>query len=149
MKFLCSPELGRLAKWLRAVGYDATFMTEAIEIPQLLALATVEDRTILTRLKKLRGHQGTPVIYIVSDRVENQIKEVKRSLRIRFSEGHLFTRCIVCNMPVKFIPKAKVRYKVPPYVFETQKCFSTCPSCKRVYWAATHYERAKHFVGLS
>ena len=78
MKFLCSPELGRLAKWLRAVGYDATFMTEAIKIPQLLALATVEDRTILTRLKKLRGHRGTPVVYIASDRLEDQMKAINQ-----------------------------------------------------------------------
>ena len=148
MKFLCSQELGRLAKWLRVVGYDAASVTETLGIPQLLALATVEGRTILTRLKRLRGHQGTPVVYIASDRLKDQMKEI-RQLGIRLSGQKLFTRCIVCNIPVTPISKEKVRQKVPPYVFETQGGFSRCPSCKRVYWPATHYGRAKHFVGLS
>ena len=149
MKFLCTPELGRLAKWLRAVGYDAVSVTEKIKIPELLALATASDRTVLTRLKRLRHHQGTPVVYIESDHVGHQIKEVKRALGIRIKEQHLFKRCLLCNVPVEPITKQKVRRKVPPYVFETQQTFSICPSCRRIYWAATHYERAKHFVGLS
>ena len=149
MKFLCTPELGRLAKWLRAIGYDASAVSGKIHIPELLALATVEKRAILTRLKRLRHHQGTPVVYIESDQVRQQMEEVKRSLGVRPTERHLFERCILCNVEVKPIAKGKVRRRVPPYVFETQSSFSVCPSCRRIYWAATHYERAKAFVGLS
>lgn len=149
MKFLCSQELGRLAKWLRVVGYDAVSVSGKIRIPELLALATSENRTILTRLKRLQKHRGTPVVYIHSGQIREQIEEVKRSAGIRPTTQHLFERCILCNVSVKPILKEKVRQRVPPYVFETQDSFSVCPSCKRIYWAATHYERAKKFIGLS
>lgn len=149
MKFLCTPELGRLAKWLRAIGYDAVLVEGKVKVPELLALATAENRTILTRLNRLRHHKGTPVVFIASDRIKEQIKEVEHSVHIRPMAGHLFERCILCNVLVKPIAREKVRRRVPPYVFETQDSFSICPSCQRIYWAATHYKRAKEFVGLS
>ena len=149
MKFLCTSELGRLAKWLRAIGYDAIYLEEKVKIPELLALATTEKRTILTRLKRLQGHKGTPVIVVASDRVKDQMGELKRALGIRPTKNRFFERCILCNVLVQPVSKEKVKGKVPPYVFETQTSFSRCPSCKRIYWAATHYGRAKAFVGLS
>ena len=149
MKFLCTPELGRLAKWLRAIGYDAMSVEGKVNVPELLALATSEKRTVLTRLKRLKGHKGTPAIYITSDRVKEQVEEVKRSVGIQPTTKHFFKRCLLCNVEVSPIAKGRVEKRVPSYIFETQKSFSTCPSCRRIYWAATHYDRAKEFVGLS
>ena len=149
MKFLLTPELGRLAKWLRAIGYDAMSVEGKVKIPQLLALATSEDRMVLTRLKRLKGHKGTPVIYISCDRIKEQVEEVKRSAGVQPTVRHLFKRCLLCNIDVKPISKEKIKQQVPPYVFETQNSFSICPSCRRIYWAATHYDRAREFVGLS
>ena len=149
MKFLCTPELGRLAKWLRAIGYDATSVEGKVNIPGLLALATSEARTVLTRLKRLKGHRGTPVVYISSDRIKEQVEEVKHAVGVQPTVRHLFKRCLLCNVDVKPISKEKIKQRVPPYVFKTQNSFSVCPSCRRIYWAATHYDRAKEFVGLS
>ena len=144
MKFLLTPELGRLVKWLRAVGYDAEVFKG--RIPDLLAKATADGRIILTRHLALSGHRGTPVRLIRNDRFDAQLKELRRSCGIRVSMKQLFLRCLLCNVPVKRIAKEKAEGKVPPYVFRTQKDFSQCPSCKRFYWAATHWQRASKIL---
>lgn len=144
MKFLLTPELGRLAKWLRALGHDADIFKG--KVPDLLAKATFEKRTVLTRWRALEGHRGTPVLSLKSDRVEGQLKELKRLRKVGLSEKSLFSRCLICNIWVKPIAKENVKTRVPPFVFKTQKDFSYCPSCGRVYWAATHWDRARHFL---
>ena len=144
MKFLLTPELGRLAKWLRAVGYDAEVFRG--RIPDLLAEATTEGRIILTRHLALRGHRGTPVRLIRNDRFDAQLTELRRSCGVHVSTKQFFLRCLLCNVPVKRIATEKVEGKVPPYVFKTQRDFSQRPSCKRLYWAATHWERASKIL---
>lgn len=144
MKFLLTPELGKLAKWLRAVGYDAVTLQEGI--PHLLARAASEQRTILTRWAALRHHRGTPVVWIESDTLRTQLRALKRAGKIGLLKKKLFSRCLLCNVFVQGIEKEKVKGKVPPYVYRTQDIFLRCPSCKRVYWAATHRERALQFL---
>jgi len=146
VKFLLTPELGRLARWLRAVGYDAEVLRG--RIPDLLAKATEDGRIILTRHLALRDHRGTPIRLVRSDRFDAQLKELRRSCGIRVSTKQLFLRCLLCNVPVKRIAKEKVKGKVPPYVFKTQNDFSQCPSCQRLYWAATHWEHASQILKM-
>jgi uncharacterized protein with PIN domain len=50
----------------------------------------------------------------------------------------LCRRCLECNEATVPVEKAAVRGRVPPYVFDTQTRFMTCPSCGRIYWKATH-----------
>lgn len=144
MTFLLTSELGKLARWLRAVGYDAAIFEG--KAPDLLAKATFEKRTIVTRWRLLRGHRGTPVAWVKSDLLKEQLKELKRICKIGGFQKKLFTRCLICNVPVKPVAKEKVKRKVPPYVFQTQKDFSYCSVCKRIYWAATHWNRASAFL---
>ena len=47
-------------------------------------------------------------------------------------------------MPLALIDRESVRDRVPPYVFETQERFWTCPHCRHVYWPATHHARMRH-----
>jgi uncharacterized protein with PIN domain len=34
----------------------------------------------------------------------------------------------------------QVKDKVPEYIATTQKEFSLCPLCKKIYWRGSHYE---------
>jgi hypothetical protein len=62
-------------------------------------------------------------------------------------EGALFTRCLVCNALVEEASAEEVEGRVPPYVLSTQERFARCPGCGRIYWAATHVEAAKRWLG--
>ena len=45
------------------------------------------------------------------------------------------------------LPRKEVRDRVPPYVFQTQQSFRSCPECGRVYWQATHWQRIEEMRG--
>ena len=58
-------------------------------------------------------------------------------------DSEQFTRCLECNQPLVHRRKEEVRELVPPYVFQTQSQYVQCPSCHRIYWRGTHWQRMK------
>lgn len=143
-KFLVTNELGRLAKWLRILGYDTIYSEE--RGPQLVVQSLRENRTILTRDSKLSRHTGIRIVQLTSDFVEEQLKQVIDKLGLKINENKLFTICVVCNAALEKVNKADVKGKVPEYVYKTQKLFMKCPACKRFYWQGTHWTLVDNFL---
>jgi len=138
MKFLLTKELGRLAKWLRILGYDAEYCDNSNH-SALIILALRDDRVILTRNQHLPRHTGIPIILVNAQELKQQLGEVVKTLKLEVNKDIIFTRCILCNTLLVPIDKVKVQDKVPEYVFATQDNFITCPKCNRVYWQGTHW----------
>jgi uncharacterized protein with PIN domain len=147
--FIADAMLGRLAKSLRTLGYDTAY-TPDIEDSDLKLTALREGRVLLTRDHEV-AETSLPVrvVFVRSDHIEEQLVQVvdELGLEVGFDgEEGSFTRCLVCNVPVEEVERESVRGRVPPYVFDTQERFARCPSCDRVYWAATHVERAREWL---
>lgn len=139
MRFILTPELGKLAKWLRIVGFDAAYFTQ-INFSSLLIQALRDNRIILTRnARSIDKARGVKLVQIKSDRVNQQLKQVIEELSVKLDLEKMFSRCIICNIELDEIDKQRVKDRVPKYVFETQNKFLTCSSCKRVYWSGTHW----------
>ena len=143
--FLVDGNVGRLAKWLRAMGYDARFMPERDD-NNLVRTALQEDRILLTRdsllmRRKLVTTGVLQALLIRDDDYLVQLRQVVEALGLDTSGE--FTRCMECNQPLKEIPRDAVRERVPPYVFQTQQEFKECPSCGKLYWQGTHWARMK------
>lgn len=142
LPFAVDRMLGRLAVWLRLLGYDATCA------PHLTGRALVrharhEGRLILTRDRRLlREPNLPPTLFIDSNHFRDQLRQVISTYALH-PLAHVFTRCSRCNEPVVPIDKAQVRDQVPEYVFTTQDRFVRCPRCRRIYWPATHVERVR------
>lgn len=145
MKFLVTKELGRLAKWLRILGYDTIYFTEENK-SSLIISALREDRIILTRNRKLPSAKGIKFLYIRRDLVREQISQVIEELRLPLDEDLMFCRCIICNEILNEIPKDKVKDRVAEYVFKTQEDFFTCPNCQRIYWQGTHWGNVQKII---
>jgi hypothetical protein len=146
MRFILTKELGRLAKWLRILGYDTQYFTED-KISSLIIVALRDGRTILTRnIKKMPDVYGIRILYIRSDHVKEQIAQVLKELNLSPDDKLMFSRCIVCNVELVDVEKEKVKEKVPEYVFSTQEDFVTCPECKRIYWQGTHWGNVKSLI---
>jgi uncharacterized protein with PIN domain len=64
MRFILTPELGRLLRWLRILGFDAVLERDKRE---LIMKSLREDRVILTRDTALSVFAGTRKIRIESD----------------------------------------------------------------------------------
>lgn len=140
MKFLADSMLGKLAKWLRLLGYDTLYQRDA-EDRELVRIALQEDRVLLTRDNELAGRRMVRdrTLFIDSQSTWSQLRQVIRHFGLE-SENSLFTRCLVCNAVLEDIPKSSVEGLVPPYVYQTQDRFQRCPSCSRIYWRGTHVE---------
>jgi len=150
-QFAVDKMLGRLAAWLRLLGYDATYGGH-LGGRTLVRHARQEQRTILTRDHKLLRERNTPpIVFIESDHFRDQVGQVVRACGLD-PLAHLFHRCLRCNEAVVAVPKSAVAGRVPPYVFDTQSDFARCPRCGRIFWPGTHVERVRaelRAMGLS
>jgi len=145
--FVADAMLGRLAKALRMLGYDASYRRDASD-EEIRLTALREGRVVLTRDREIAA-TGLPirVVLVEGDRVAGQLRHVAVVLGLDPGAVVPFSRCLLCNAPVVQVERDAVRNAVPPYVFATQRRFARCPSCGRVYWAATHVERARRWLG--
>jgi uncharacterized protein with PIN domain len=138
MQFLLTKELGRLAKWLRILGFDAEYVKQD-KISAIIIQALREGRIVITRNQRLSQRGGLKVILLRSEQLKGQLQELLKTLQMTPQEGIMFSRCTLCNRELKPIAKAEVQDKIPAYVFQTQQKFLSCPACQRVYWQGTHW----------
>ena len=135
--------LGRLAKWLRLLGYDTLYFTD-IEDSLLLRIARDEHRVLLTRdtaIVKVRG-LGQHLLLTENDSFA-QLEKVIHSFGLMRTEElpPLHSRCTVCNGMPADITKEQAKGNVPEYVFKTTSSFRRCTECNRIYWKGTHTDR--------
>jgi uncharacterized protein with PIN domain len=138
MKFIADAMLGRLAKWLRILGYDTAYSPH-LDDNQLVRLARAEGRLLLTRDTGLARRRGLQCLLIESDHLEEQVEQILAELAL--TGRNPFSRCPICNTPLKEIEKPEVEERVPPHIFRTHQDFSFCPNCDKVYWRGTHWAR--------
>ncbi len=144
-KFVADVNVGRLAKWLRILGYDTLFHRN-LDDDELIRIAVREGRILLTRDTRIlrRGLAFTGqlnVMLVRSGKVREQLRQVVELLNLKIT--HPFSRCPECNQPL--IPRGREEVKglVPPYVFQTQAHYMQCPLCQRIYWRGTHWQRMR------
>lgn len=140
-RLLVDRTLGRLARWLRLLGYDTVWERSAGPA-ELLASAQEQDRVILTRdtllVERRAIRRGlVRAVLVRDDLLVDQLRQlrVEQGLQRRGEP-----RCLVCNSALEPRVLRKVRERVPPYVAQTQTRFTFCPACGRVTWPGTHWE---------
>lgn len=132
--------LGRLARWLRVLGFDTAYRSD-LPGARLLTLAGREERIVVTRDARLRCPRGrVRVVRLRSDRFRDQLRELDREVPLG-GVGERPSRCVECNEEVRALAPDEVPASVPEYVRATQAAFQRCPRCRRVYWPATHRAR--------
>jgi uncharacterized protein len=134
--FLCDRNLGRLAKWLRIMGFDTELMK--VWDDGAIENSLSSGRIFLTRKRSLAGRTGC--IVMESDHVRAQVSLLFRVLSLG-DRLRPFTRCSICNQQLKCAKPDDVKTRVPEYVYATQDAFGECPVCARVYWRGTHAMR--------
>jgi uncharacterized protein with PIN domain len=139
MKFVADVMLGRLARWLRLLGFDVLYHPDARD-EQLVAIAESEERTLLTKDARLLRDRRVNGYLVRSTGWQEQLREVIAEFQLR-PLIRAFTRCPECNTPLVTVAREDARARIPPKVYEQQKEFYSCPSCARLYWAGTHVER--------
>lgn len=141
-RFIADVMLGRLARWLRTLGFDTAY-DDAITDTELVRRAFAEGRYILTRDRRLPEQwRITGALLLESEKPLDQLREVVRRFGLQPSE-RLFSRCLVCNAEVVPASPEEVEALVPPLIRERHESFFRCPNCGRVYWEGSHTRRMR------
>ena len=144
-RFVADRMLGKLAKWLRVLGYDVVYLKKAAEEEILQNLQ--EGRTLLTRNRRARSWHGKGRVFMVNnDDPKIQLCEVVKGLRLAESDSAMFSRCLSCNRPLAAVRREEVREEVPDYIYQRQKEFHRCIDCGKVYWHGSHAARMRQQV---
>jgi uncharacterized protein with PIN domain len=148
VRFLADSNVGRLARWLRALGYDAAYEPH-VEDGALVRRALAEGRILLTRdldltQRRVIASGQLKAILLKDDRVREQLRQVAQDVGL--DAGQALSRCLECNLELEARTPADVADRVPPYVRMTQDRYSECPRCGRIYWAGTHWARMREVL---
>ncbi len=143
LKFIVDHNVGKLAKWLRMMGYDTTFFNGSDD-SLMVATALAEGRVILTRDTQIMKRRVVTsgklkAVLIQSDKPELQIRQVIDNLSLD-CQFRPFTICLECNQPLVAKNREEVVDLVPQYVSQTQNQYVQCPACHRIYWRGTHWQ---------
>ena len=140
INFAAEKTLGKLAKWLRILGFDTIYDLDIINPDE-------SGRVLLTRTKRIKDeYTSDKLIFIESDKPFKQLQEVVKALGIVKKDIKTFTRCIRCNTEIRTIDKNSIRSVVPDYVWESQDSFKACIECKRIYWQGSHTKRSMELI---
>jgi len=142
VRFVLDVHLGRLARYLRLLGFDSAYTNDRTD-DELLALSRNENRILLTRdiglLERAALVHGG-FLHETDSRL--QLREVLDRYHL---QGRIvpLTRCARCNGLIGPTTPALARGSVPGGVLREQRRFSRCNDCGQVYWPGGHLERLR------
>lgn len=137
MKFAVDSMLGKLARWLRILGYDVVY-DPSLPIGKLIERANREERIVITRRKTFPDDVSPTTMFNVEcDLFPEQLYRTVSQLGLD-THTNLFTRCVGCNERVQPIDKASAAGRVPERTWRELDQFFECPCCHTVYWEGSH-----------
>lgn len=144
-RFLLDIHLGRLAAYLRMLGFDTLYRNDYHD-EELAAIADREARILLTRdvglLKRNLVKYG---YWVRATDPEKQLVEVLGRYGPSELEGR-FQRCLRCNEPLVEIAKDEIIDRLQPKTIEHYSQFSICPACQRIFWKGSHYQKMERLI---
>lgn len=144
-KFILDVHLGKLAKRLRLLGFDALYRND-LQDKEIVEISLNEKRIILTRdIGLLKNKRVTHGYWLRSQQPKRQLREIVR----RFDLENLiqpFTRCLECNGNIHPVEKEAVLRRLPPNTRKYYQNFYQCAECGKIYWEGSHYQKMVSFL---
>ncbi|PZQ65856.1 MAG: hypothetical protein DI570_00090 [Phenylobacterium zucineum] len=138
MRFLCDVMLARLARLLRAAGYDTYLAADGEPDAELIRTARREGRILATRDKHLAAAYDESVL-IHGWGVDGEAHALSRAVVLDWAAAP-FTRCTLDNAPLRDAT-ADALHGLPERTRALGGPFRTCPACGRTYWPGSHMRR--------
>lgn len=143
-RFAADEMLGSLARWLRIMGYDTTYEKDRGD-DEILRSSKEEGRVLLTRDEELAARGAPSSLYILSDDLDQQLRQVADAFGLVADEG--MVRCTVCNGELELMPKEQLAGQVPEGALENHQEFFKCRGCGKVYWKGSHWNNIRKRLG--
>lgn len=144
-KFVLDVHLGKLARYLRLLGFDADYLNLRDDT-ELADISKDQKRILLTRDRQLLMRSIVERGLIVRNTDPFlQIVEILNRLDL-WNDVNPFSRCLNCNGRITEIPKTDEEFlsiytELPDNVKLWCAEIYRCTNCGRVYWKGTHYEK--------
>jgi hypothetical protein len=145
VRFVLDTHLGRLAGYLRMLGFDALYQND-FQDEELARLSSIGRRILLTKDRGLLKRGEVTHGYCVREiHPRRQLVEILR----RFDLVDLikpYKRCIRCNGLVIPVDKEEIINQLQPETRRYYDEYHRCQNCDRVYWRGSHYQRMQLFI---
>ncbi len=147
MKFVADVMVGKLARWLRIMGYDVLYFHNAKD-DFLIYVAKEDNRILLTRDRRLyldALQAKARAFCLYSSKTVEQLEEVRDAFSLKAKP---VARCAICNFELKAVSKDEVNGLVPEFVWYRNSIFWRCEGCGKVYWNGTHLKNMVRHIGF-
>ncbi|WED44021.1 Mut7-C RNAse domain-containing protein [Legionella cardiaca] len=146
-RFILDVHLGKLAKYLRLLGFDTTY-EKSIEDVEIAERSRFENRIVLTRDINLLKHKRiTHGYWVRNDKPINQVQEILTRFDL-YLQCKPLTRCMKCNGILIAAPKNEISKSLLPLTQQYYEKFMRCDSCQQIYWQGSHYEKLLQKISL-
>jgi hypothetical protein len=140
LRFVLDGHLGRLASYLRLLGFDTLYERDHDDA-ELARLAAEQGRILLSRDRGLLKRRHVRHGFLPrSEDPRQQLLEVAERYGLA-EQMTPWTRCPRCNGLVDRVDKAAVAEQLPTHTRLGYSSFHVCTSCGRVYWKGAHHRR--------
>jgi uncharacterized protein with PIN domain len=144
-RFILDTHLGRLAAYLRMLGFDALYRNDYSD-EELAQVSSQEGRILLTRDRGLLKRGAVTHGYCVRETdPRRRLVEVLRRFDL-FEMVTPFRRCMRCNGLLQPVAKEAISDRLPPKTRQYYDEFQVCQGCDRIYWKGSHYQRMQQFI---
>lgn len=144
--FVADVHLGRLAAYLRMLGFDTIYSAVDLADPVLADVAHREERILLTRDLGLLKRKVVIFGYFVRKTAPlQQLAEIVERYDL-LHYGTQALRCTQCNGALQVVAKHEVAAQLTAQTLQVFDEFRRCAACGKVYWRGSHYERIERFI---
>lgn len=144
-RFILDTHLGRLARYLRMLGFDTAYRPDATD-EELASVSAGERRILLTRDRGLLMRRAvTHGHYVSATAPREQLAEIVARYDLH-SAIRPFIRCMRCNGMLEPAGKEQATARVSNSILERHDRFQRCPDCGRLYWEGSHHRRMLEFI---
>ncbi len=139
--------LGGLARWLRILGYEATYYSNANDT-DLLRVARNREMILLTRDEELCQRADTRGLECVLVNGETEIERLAQLaaiFHISLEPMMKKSRCPECGTSLRESSKNEVSSIVPATSLKLYDQFWKCANqdCAKVYWIGSHWKQMR------
>ncbi len=143
-RFILDCHLGRLAKYLRILGFDTLY--DARSDDRELAEAAAAGRFLLTRDRSLLMRKLVEMGALVrGDDPRAQLVWLAHKLGL-WAHAAPLRRCLRCNALLERAEREAVWERIPPKTRLWCTEFAQCSGCGQLYWQGSHYERMTEWI---
>ncbi len=136
-EFICDSMFGKLAKWLRMIGYFVIYIKGTERKNFLNNIDLFREKIFITKDKKIKN-ENIKIFYLDEIYVEKQFKIIVKEFSLNFNNA--FTICMECNEMLLKKDKESNKEKIPAFVYKNFDEFYECKKCNRIYWKGSHFQ---------